>query len=200
MVVRYEDGVVVVIDKPFGLPSQSPRGGGRNAFDDVRGRWPRAALLHRLDTVASGLLLFSVDPRVNGALTEAFRSHAVRRGYHAVLAGILCEPTTWDGRVDGRAARTRVVPLGTGQGCTTVALWPQTGRKHQLRVHAALAGLPLCGDRRYGGDAARRWPRLALHAAELGFDHPVTGLAHTVKSPIPDDLAGLWRQAGGPLD
>ncbi|MEO0602575.1 MAG: RNA pseudouridine synthase, partial [Myxococcota bacterium] len=62
MLVRYEDGAIVVIDKPFGLPTQAPRGGGANLFDQVRDRWPRAALLHRLDTVASGLVLFAVDP------------------------------------------------------------------------------------------------------------------------------------------
>lgn len=198
MLVRYEDDAFVVIDKPFGLPSQAPRGGGRNLYDDVKERWPHAALLHRLDTVASGLILFGIDPRVNGTLTEAFRAHAVRRGYRAVLAGTGLAPTTWDARVDGKAARTNVVPLGTGQGCTAVELWPQTGRKHQLRVHAALAGLPMCGDRRHGGDAGRRWPRLALHATELALAHPRTGLPVTVTSSVPDDLAALWRVAGGP--
>ena len=199
LVIRYEDDAIVVIDKPFGLPSQAPRGGGPNAYDEVRRRLPRAALLHRLDTVASGLLLFSVDPTVNSALTDAFRNHAIRRGYRAVVAGTGIDRTTWDARVEGRNARTRVVPLGTGQGCTAVELWPETGRKHQLRVHAAMAGRPMCGDRRYGGDAARRWSRLALHAAELAFTHPQTGLLVTVSSPLPDDLVGLWRLASGPL-
>lgn len=197
MIVRYEDDAIVIIDKPFGLPSQSPRGGGANAFDEVRQRWPRASLLHRLDTVASGLLLFSVEPTVNAALTEAFRSHGIRRSYRAILAGTGLATTRWEQPVDGRAARTQVEPSGTGEGCTAVTLRPETGRKHQLRVHAAMAGFPICGDRRYGAEAARRWPRLALHAAELGFVHPGTGVDLTVSSPLPDDLVELWQVAGG---
>ncbi|MEO0604307.1 MAG: pseudouridine synthase, partial [Myxococcota bacterium] len=153
--------------------------------------------LHRLDTVASGLVLFAVDPVVNAALTEAFRSHAVRRTYRAVVVGTGLAEETWDFRVDGKTARTRIAPLGTGRGCTAVRLHPETGRKHQLRVHAAMAGFPMCGDRRYGGEAARRWPRLALHASQLGFAHPVSGEATTVESPLPDDLVELWPASGG---
>lgn len=200
--VRYQDDAVVVVDKPFGLPSQAPRGGGDNLFDRVRKRYADARLLHRLDTPASGLLLFPVDPRAYAPLTEAFRTHRVVRGYRAVLAGTglgatVDGPMTWAAPVDGRSARTRVHVVGTGEGCTAVELWPATGRKHQLRVHAALDGRPMCGDRRYGGDAGRRWPRLALHAGYVGFVHPLTQVAHVVTSPVPDDLTALWQAAGG---
>ncbi|MEM6926585.1 MAG: RluA family pseudouridine synthase [Myxococcota bacterium] len=197
MRVRYEDEAIVVVDKPFGLPSQAPRGGGANLFDQVRAIWPKAALLHRLDTVASGLVLFAIDPRVNAALTEAFRSHAVHRTYRAVVVGTGLGAEVWDVEVQGKAARTQVESLGTGRGCTAVRLLPHTGRKHQLRIHAAMAGFPMCGDRRYGGEAARRWPRLALHASRLGFVHPVSAEPTTVESPLPDDLVELWQSVMG---
>ena len=69
MAVRelHNDGVILVVEKPSGLPTQAPRGGGDNLYDRLRRRYPRLALHHRLDTPASGLVLFTLDPRANAA-------------------------------------------------------------------------------------------------------------------------------------
>lgn len=185
---------MVVVDKPSGLPSQPARGGS----DSVLGRLGRDARLpHRLDAAASGLLLVSLHPASNGPLAQAFQERTVRRTYLAVLDGHLAEGATWARPVGRKAARSHVEPLGHGGGATVVRFTLDTGRKHQLRVHAALAGHAILGDRRYGDDAAGRWPRLALHAARLELTHPITKEPLAFEAPVPDDLAALFAQAGG---
>jgi len=196
VIVRHRDRWLLIVDKPAGLPTQPARGGSDSLIGQLEATEDYVALHHRLDAAASGLVLVSTHPDANKALTEAFRSHAIQRTYAAVAEGHVTT-TTWTGPVDGKKARTVAQSVGHGEGCTALALHLHTGRKHQLRVHAAMAGHPLWGDRRYGGDAARRWPRLALHASRLELEHPVTGDRLSVASPLPDDLAPLWALAGG---
>ena len=93
------------------------------------------------------------------------------------------------GDIDGRPARTIVDVLGYGRGVTAVSIRLETGRKHQIRKHAAMAGYPVLGDRRYGSESGRAWPRLALHASLLEFTHPLSGEILKVHSPIPNDLS-----------
>jgi len=184
---------MVVVDKPSGLPSQPAKGGS----DSVIGRLgPEARLPHRLDAAASGLLLVSLHPAANGPLAQAFKLRTVKRTYLAVLDGHLAAPTTWDRPVGRKAARSNVEPLSHGTGATAVRFALDTGRKHQLRVHAALAGHPILGDRRYGDEAAGRWPRLALHAAKLELVHPVTRETLAFEAPVPPDLTEVFRSAG----
>lgn len=192
--VAWQDRWLLAADKPAGLPTQAARGGGDNLFDRLRAARPYVGLHHRLDTPVSGLVLFTLDPSVNRAMSEAFRTHAVARTYLAVAVGEV-SPGRWDRPVDGKPAVTEVEVLGTGAGFTALRLRPRTGRHHQLRVHAALAGTPLAGDRVHGGASARDAPRLALHAAELAFDHPVTGARIELSSPWPEALAALWARA-----
>ena len=76
----------------------------------------------------------------------------------------------------------------------------QTGRTHQIRQHAAMAGVPIVGDRRYGGDAGTWLERLALHAGRLRLTHPATGDVMTWTAPLPPPLDSAWAAAGGPAD
>lgn len=193
MIERYRDAYLVVVDKPSGLPSQPARGGS----DSVIGRYTGATLPHRLDAAASGLLLVLLDARTHKPIADAFVHHRIRREYLAVADGRVAAGT-WSWPVERKPATSHAAPLGHGQGMTALQLTLTTGRKHQLRVHAALAGHPLIGDREYGGDAARRWPRLALHACRLHLTHPVTDEPLSVEAPLPDDLRDLWARAGGP--
>lgn len=189
----HRDRWIVVVDKPAGLPTQPPHGGGDNVHDRLRASGAYVALHHRLDAAASGLLLFGLDRSVNAALARAFRTHAIARTYLAIGCGDVRDEA-WDRPVEGKAARTRVEVVGRGGGRSALRLRPETGRKHQLRVHAALAGAPLLGDRLYGGDPA---DRLALHAAGLAFAHPATGEPIVLSSPLPPELAAAWAAAGG---
>ena len=100
---------------------------------------------------------------------------------------------TIDRPIDRRRAVTHVEPLESLAGATLLAVRLETGRTHQIRIHLAGIQHPVCGDRAHGGELERaflpRPPRLALHAAVLGFTHPATGARVRWESPVPDELA-----------
>lgn len=189
---RYRDRDVLVIDKPVGLPSQGTRMGDRtHVMSLLQAREAYVGLHHRLDTPASGLLVVALDRGANPGLARAFRDGMVDRGYLAVVVGDPGASGLWDQEIDGEMARTRWRRLLQGEGWTALYCALETGRTHQVRIHAAMSGHPILGDRRHGGAAGRAWPRLALHAWTLSFPHPRTGGRINVTSPVPDDLAGL---------
>ncbi len=192
----YRDAWLLVVDKASGVPTQPAPGAANDVYSQLCRRERYVGLHHRLDQAASGLVLLTLDERVNAPIAEAFRSHAIERTYAAVLVG---SATTgiWDRPIDGKSARTQVDLVGRGEGLSAVRLRLETGRTHQIRQHAAFAGRPIAGDRKYGGDAGRRWSRLALHAERLAFTHPVSGERVEVIAPIPVDLSALWARAGG---
>ena len=195
--IVYQDRWLLAVHKPCGLPTQARADRrGPDLFSWVREREPLAALHHRLDQPASGLVLFAAHPDANKGLTEGFREHRIARRYQVVLAGEVLAGS-WEWPVGGKDARSEVHPLAQDNGFTAARVSLDTGRKHQIRIHAAMAGAPVAGDRKYGGEAGRMWDRLALHAAELHLAHPVTGGSLTLHAPMPDDLAPLWAAAGG---
>jgi 23S rRNA pseudouridine1911/1915/1917 synthase len=195
--VLYEDDVLIAVDKPPRLPTvatadprrphlvglverllASRRGHGRS----------RAALgVHqRLDRDTSGVVLFVKDPAANAAVAAQFQGRTVEKTYLALTGRpARLPPAAW--RVDDKAALTDFALLEAGPGGLLVQARPRTGRKHQIRIHLAGAGLPILGDGDYGGDA-RAAPRVMLHAARLDLRHPVTGSPLSVASPLPRDF------------
>ena len=197
LALRYRDEFIAVADKPHGLPAQSTRDRKQaHLFGMLQERFPYVGLHHRLDTPASGLMLFTLDKRANAAIAHAFRAHTIGRSYHAVVAGDPGFDGTWTTPIDGKTATTRFIRRAQAGGMSLIEATLQTGRTHQIRIHAAAAGHPILGDRRHGGAAGRLWPRLALHAWRLQLAHPMTGEALTVTSPTPADLKGLWATLG----
>ena len=195
MVELYRDEWLLVIDKAVGQPTQSTQRGERGLYETLRDKYRYVGLHHRLDRAASGVLLFSLDRGVNSFLAEAFRAHTICRRYQAVLFGELgSQMTQWEMPLLGKKASTSVEVLRRGRGLVAVQVELETGRKHQIRQHAAMAGVPVVGDRRYGGEGAHRWPRLALHACEIALQHPKTGEELRVGSPLPESLKALWQQ------
>jgi RluA family pseudouridine synthase len=190
LAIVHEDDWLLVVDKPSGLavhPAQGVTGPDLQAL--VRAHAPEAALLHRLDREASGLVLFSRRREASVALQAQLERHEVERVYLALLAGRLAGAEGDERVVDrpvaeraqGRAAvrgrpppgalpaRSRLRILRLAARATLVEVRLETGRKHQIRVHAASIGHAIIGDRRYGGPAAER---LMLHATRLAFVHP----------------------------
>jgi 23S rRNA pseudouridine1911/1915/1917 synthase len=185
----------------------------------------RPGIVHRLDRDTSGLLVAAKTDAAHVGLADALRKRKVKRIYLAAAWGHLDEsPLTIDAPIArDRRDRKRMAVSEAGRVATTrvrvrerwtradlldVAL--KTGRTHQIRVHLAHIGHPVVGDPLYGSgwergmggperawakELARRTPRLFLHAAELGFEHPVSGAPMRFQAPLPPDLAAVAQWA-----
>ena len=181
----YEDNDLLVIDKPSGILSVPGRIEDYSVETVMRERYPDSIVAHRLDMGTSGLLIVAKNGEAYRILQQQFIHHEVRKKYLTLLeqpgqgTGVISLPL----RPDPMNRPRQVVDMAHGKRAVTryeyisdrlVALWPETGRTHQLRIHCAhpdgLAN-PIVGDELYG----TRDKRLCLHAAEIWFRHPVTG-------------------------
>ena len=182
------------------------------------GKLPRAGIVHRIDMDTSGLLVVAATPAAQRRLAGAIAAHTVGRRYFGVAEGEMIAGRTIDKpigrdrrnrtrqqvRADGRPAVTRVRVKERYRAHSAFEARLHTGRTHQIRVHMASIGHPLVGDRRYGARGRlpraphpevvlvlRGFARQALHAAELEFEHPVSGANCRFEAPLPGDLAEL---------
>jgi len=172
---------------------------------------------HRLDRETSGVILFAKGKKNEAAMAEEFKAGRVKKKYIAFVRGRLknrqgtiTQPVRdfhEYRRVGGKGAR---VPVGPGhpaqtayqvvdeeKGFSVVEVYPKTGRTHQIRIHFQQMGHPLLGERLYahGRDFSVNFRRLALHAAELSWMHPVMRKTITVKAPLPADMQEFWGHA-----
>jgi 23S rRNA pseudouridine1911/1915/1917 synthase len=189
----FVDDHIIVADKPAGLvTAPTPESDRGDLLDQLAARHGEVYLVHRLDLPTSGLLVFARTREANKRLGDAFARHDVDREYRAVAVGEVA-PQTVDRPIQGKRAVTTLAVVERLAGATLVAARLETGRTHQIRIHLAGLGHPVAGDRQHGGDAARtftpRPPRLALHAAVLGFTHPATGERVRFERDLPADLA-----------
>jgi 23S rRNA pseudouridine1911/1915/1917 synthase len=215
--ILFEDDDLLVVNKPPGLPSQPTLDETRdNLLAAVTrflvkryGQKPYVGVHQRLDRDTSGVVLFTKSRRVNAAVADAFSQHNVVKVYQAVtVAGP--SKREWSirnyiGKVSSKAKRAKygAVPSGGERAETSFRLiekysrgnWieavPKTGRTHQIRVHLAECGLPIVGDDLYGVGGSGR---LMLHAGELKFPHPLSGLEIAVKSPLPADFKEILKR------
>lgn len=203
--VLYRDEHLLVVDKPAGLLAVPGRGALKQDCLATRLQfvWPDARVVHRLDQATSGLMVFARDPEAQRRLSLAFERRAVFKRYVAVVAGRVEPPqgcielplgADWPNRPrqqvdhqDGKPSRTcwQVLAHDAAAGTTRLVLTPETGRTHQLRVHLQAIGHPIVGDALYGPPAPMPAARLLLHASELGFAHPVSGMPLHFESPAP---------------
>jgi 23S rRNA pseudouridine1911/1915/1917 synthase len=188
-------------------------------------------VVHRIDKETSGLLVFTRSLAAKKAMTQAFRVHAIERRYVALVHGVFASPRKISstliadrgdgirgsarGRTgqEGQHAVTEVRPLGVlssnvaGVGATAVRCVLETGRTHQIRIHLSEAGHPLVGEKVYDRDHRRAdlpviaAPRMMLHAAVLGFTHPVSGRPLRFTEPLPADMrAAIAELSSGAVD
>ena len=220
--VVYEDGDVIVVNKPVGMvvhPAPGhPDGTLVNALlyhcgtslSGINGEL-RPGIVHRIDRDTSGLIIAAKNDRAHLALAEQLQDHTLARVYEAVAVGGFREDTgTVDApigrrpvdrkkmaidRQHGRPAVTHWAVLGRYPGYTHLECRLETGRTHQIRVHMASIGHPLLGDTVYG--AKKPWPGLAgqcLHARRLKFIHTSTGQPVELECPLPDWFERVLRQ------
>jgi 23S rRNA pseudouridine1911/1915/1917 synthase len=191
--IVHADDHVIIAYKPAGLmTAPTPESDRGDLLDQLARRYGEVYLVHRIDLPTSGLLVFARTREANRRLGQAFVAHDVEREYLAIAVGAVAAQTI-DRPIEGRRAVTHVEPAEALAGATLVRVRLETGRTHQIRTHLAGAGHPVAGDAQHGGEASRtfvpRPPRLALHAAILGFTHPATGERVRFASELPADLA-----------
>ena len=175
--ILWTDEKLIAAVKPQGLPVDVDRDGigADTLLARLRRRWPEARLCHRLDAQTGGIVLAAADDAVYEQALEAFRAHGLQKEYHALALNRFDRPEgtlrAWLKKDAGRAEvrvlhrdapgarpiETRYRVLGeAAPGLWRVALWPVTGRTHQLRAHMADFGHPLLGDDKYGDRTANR--------------------------------------------
>ena len=208
-----------------GRSRRRPAGGDRGSRQERGGqeragtrRLPPVRAVHRIDRETSGLLVFARNVPAERILAEQFRAHTTHRRYLAVCVGRVEAGTIisnlvrdrGDGRRgssedgEGKRSVTHVRPIEHfGDDYTLVECRLETGRTHQIRIHMAENGHPVCGEKVYsaprGTEIVDRSEarRVALHAAELGFVHPLSGDDVRFTSPLPDDIARLVKRLRG---
>lgn len=210
--VVFEDDWLLVVDKPPGLPTHATADPQRPHLVQMvkeylrRSSRPVDALgVHqRLDRETSGLVLFTTQADANRGIAEQFAARTVQKVYLALVARpSRLPPRAWS--VDApvfsggtpRHAHTAFRVLKETGDLLLIEARPRTGRKHQIRIHLADAGLPIVGDGRYGWRAApvartaavRTAPRVMLHAGALTLRHPVTGQRLALECAMPADFA-----------
>ena len=208
--ILFEDAEALVIDKPGGLPLDRPRAGGASLadrLDELKLGFQRAPVpVHRLDADTSGCLLLARNPKALKRFAAAFEAREVEKVYLGIVAGALAgdEGTIRLAlsKISSAAEGWRMIParkgkpsvthwrtLATRGGLTLVEFRPETGRTHQIRVHAASGlGAPLLGDPVYGdGKGAAR---TMLHAAALTVPR-ANKPAIEARAPLPADFVAL---------
>lgn len=211
--IVYEDGDLLVVDKPAGLAVHPSPGHERHTLVNAvlahcpelsgAGGEGRPGIVHRLDKDTSGLIIVAKNDETHLALAKQLKERGVEKTYVALVEGA---PAQAEGVIDaplgrhpvhrkkqavvtgGREARTQYRVVRAIDGYALLELRPETGRTHQLRVHLAAIGHPVVGDVLYGRRGASPVPRQFLHAAKLSFRHPRTGERLDLEAPLPDDL------------
>ena len=225
--VIHRDDDVLVIDKPAGLAVQ----GGTATFRHIDGMLDaltydapeRPRLVHRLDKDTSGVMVLARNRKAAAHLGRSFNGKSARKIYWAATAGV---PSLNRGRIDlplhkmpARGGERMVVDEDEGKRAVTlyavlersgnriawVAFWPQTGRTHQIRVHAAAMRTPILCDGKYGGadaflqsDAVPR--QLHLHAREISLPHPNGKGRLAVSAALPPHMRETWSHMGFAMD
>jgi tRNA pseudouridine32 synthase/23S rRNA pseudouridine746 synthase len=213
--VLYRDALMLVLDKPSGIPVHAGPGGGPNIedfFDALRFGLPRRpALAHRLDRDTSGCLILGRHRKALAKLGRLFASGRVEKTYWAIVEG---RPDADRGRIDlplrkrsvdkrswrmethaeGQPAVTEWRVLARGEGRTWLELSPRTGRTHQIRVHCAASGFPLVGDAIYG--VPRAGGSLLLHARAVSVPLYPSRPSVEVAAPPPEPMAEAIEALG----
>jgi RluA family pseudouridine synthase len=206
MKILYEDQSILVVNKPAGL-SVLPDGWEKDSEYLVKfleEKYGRIFIVHRLDKITSGVMVFARDAEAHHALNLQFENHESQKTYHAIIEGT----PQWEGKVaryplranvghkhrtmvddkNGKPSETRFRVIKRYDEATLVEAKPMTGRTHQIRVHAYALGHPLVEDVLYGARDRYGIGHPMLHAQSLSFLHPTTKERVKFSAPHPTDF------------
>jgi 23S rRNA pseudouridine955/2504/2580 synthase len=226
-ITLYDDGEILILNKPYGLPVQ----GGphiRRHIDGMLGtlvnkKGVRPRLVHRLDRDTSGVLVCARSLRMTQSLGRLFEGRDIKKVYYALISppprenggdieggiikgeGARKEAVVID-NMNGKPSRTSYKIIAKNDDVAFAAFWPRTGRMHQIRVHTAdVLKSPIIGDEKYGGlspliETHDIDGRLHLHAACIVFKHPTTQEILNITAPLPSELVKSWNAFNFPLN
>ena len=206
MKIIYEDEYLLVLDKPAGLPIL-PDGWEKDApylVKMLESEYGRIWIVHRLDKITSGVMVFARDAETHRTLNIQFEERQAEKVYHAIVEGI----PQWNEKTAkhplrinvghkhrtgvsdkyGKPSETRFKVIKRYQEAALIEARPVTGRTHQIRVHAYALGHPLVEDVLYGARDLYGIPRPMLHAQTLSFTHPATNEKVKFSAPHPADF------------
>ncbi len=212
--IFYESPQFVIVNKPSGLLVHPARGRYRGtlvnallyrkiSLSDFNPDHLRPGIIHRLDEETSGLMIVAKDNITHTKLAKQFQKRVVKKQYVAIVEGevefdegvidvpIGMDPKHRDRKMvryddSAKEARTMYRVIRRNNKHTLIALYPHTGRTHQLRVHMRHLGHPILGDSKYGKRST--FPRLALHAQSIGFKHPDSKKWLSFSTKMPDEF------------
>lgn len=219
--ILYEDEWIIVVDKPAGMVVHPGAGNKKGTLVGALlhhcGKLPsagddtRPGIVHRLDKDTSGVIVIAKNDRALRSLAKQFQNRTVKKGYIALVKGLLqmdngiidapvARHSSDRKKMDveytkGKEAKTVYHVVKRFKDSTLVRLEPGTGRTHQLRVHMKHIGHPLLGDAKYG--SPQGMARHALHAERIGFTHPDTGKRVEFTSPVPEDMKRVIKELEG---
>jgi len=207
----YQDTQIIVLNKAAGI-SVLVEGWDENApylKKALEEKFRRIWVVHRLDKVTSGVMVFALSPEAHRNLNTQFEQRRVVKSYHAIVENI----PEWNEHTArhslyanvGRKHRTvvdkhrgkpsetvfRVLARNQAENRAWIEANPKTGRTHQVRVHLSALGFPLLGDTLYGASPSKSIVRPALHARELHFTHPLSGEKMSFTASYPKDFEKL---------
>jgi tRNA pseudouridine32 synthase / 23S rRNA pseudouridine746 synthase len=214
----FRDGLMLVIDKPYGIAvHRGPKGGNclEDQFSTLRFGLPRSpSLAHRLDRETTGCLVLGRHRKALARLGSLFKNGRVKKTYWAIVhntppqpqglidlpLGRLDDSRGWWMKIDpnGASAQTRWTLLASAAGRSWLALEPLTGRTHQLRVHCAAMGWPIVGDAIYGMAGPAGFQRLQLHAREIVIPLYQNKPAISVIAPLPNHMGDALTAIAAP--
>lgn len=212
--IIYEDSYLIIVDKPAGL-SVLPDGWEQDTPYLVKlleEKYGKVFIVHRLDKITSGVMVFARDAETHRALNMQFESHEAQKTYHAILEG----NPKWEEKVakhplranvghkhrtmvddkNGKPSETRFRIIKRFDESALVEAKPMTGRTHQIRVHAYALGHPLVEDVLYGARDQYGLPRPMLHAQTLSLIHPATNERVKFSAPHPPDFEEALKILG----
>lgn len=227
LTVLFENESFIAIDKPAGvlsIPAQNTSPAAALVSRVTERLGSKAWVVHRLDRDTTGVIIFAKTAEAHSALSQQFEHGIVRKVYQALVSGV---PEEREGEVNhpisvndrtvelnrhGKEARTRYRVMEAFRAFSFVELYPETGRRHQIRLHMLAIGHPLAVDADYGdrtrlmlSDFKRNYKpgrhderpildRLSLHAASITVQDPATGSPVTISSPLPRDIDLALKQ------